>query len=116
MNKQHFLTRLGQWPKIQFTEVCITACGENGSLSSELYVRDGTEPPCWLFIRRLSASENHQSVLASYNLWLTEYHRQRGMGYLSLSSPESEAQRALIQQWQSVSRQPDTHESSAIGH
>ncbi|RRZ95504.1 hypothetical protein [Erwinia sp. 198] len=82
MEKQHFLTRLGQWPKIQFSEVCITACG--GSVQPELYVRDRAEPPRWLFIRRLGDSENHDGLLALYSQWLTEFHQQRGTDFCLL--------------------------------
>lgn len=79
MEKQHFLTRLGQWPKIQFSEVCITACG--GSIQPELYVRDRADPPRWLFIRRLGGSENHDGLLTIYSQWLAEFHQQRGTDF-----------------------------------
>jgi len=85
MDKQHFLTRLGKWTKIRFSEVCITPGGN--SIQPELYVRDRTDPPCWLFIRRLDASENPASLQAIYTLWLAEFHRHRDIDF---SLPPSE--------------------------
>lgn len=113
MNKQRFFTRLGQWPKIQFVEVCITAGDKSGSDRAELYVRDRADPPCWLFVRRLSASENRESVLASYSLWLTEYHRQRGTDYCLLLSPELPTRNALPADWQNVPAKPDARQALA---
>ncbi|WP_380178622.1 hypothetical protein [Kalamiella sp. sgz302252] len=77
MEKERFLTRLGKWPNIEFTEVCITLCGNSEDSRSELYVRDRDDPPRWLFIRRLAVSEQPERILASYNLWLAEFNNRR---------------------------------------
>ena len=77
MEKERFLTRLGKWPNIEFTEVCITLCGSSDSSRSELYVRDRDDPPRWLFIRRLGLSEQPERILTNYNLWLAEFNERR---------------------------------------
>jgi len=104
MDKEHFLTRLGQWPKIHFSEVCITVCG--GSPSPELYVRDRADPPCWLFIRRLVAGENSDSVLARYSQWLVEFHRERGNDFCLLSPHDDQSSNEPAEEQTALSPTP----------